>query len=188
MVRNKTGGSKHKKQARKNDNQSTHTIITRLRNVKESCEMYAIVSRMLGHGNCYVKCNDGVTRLCIIRKKFRQRHKRSNMVQSGSYVLVGLRDWEVQAVHKIEKCDLLEVYDRKQHDDIKVDPDFNAIYMKDIYSNTSTYSKNQDISENSRYVFDRSASIKVDVDSMPTATTEKSDELDTLYDINIDDI
>ena len=188
MVRNKTGGSKHKKQARKNGNQSTHTIITRLRNVKEPCEMYAIVSHMLGHGNCHVKCNDGVTRLCVIRKKFRQRNKRSNMVQSGSYVLVGLRDWEVQAVHKIEKCDLLEVYDRKQHDDIKADPDFNAIYMKDIYSSTGTYSKSQDISEDSRYVFDRSPSTKVNVNSISTTTTEKNDELDTLYDINIDDI
>jgi initiation factor 1A len=188
MVRNKTGGSKHKKQARKNDNQSTHTIITRLRNVKESCEMYAIVSRMLGHGNCYVKCNDGVTRLCVIRKKFRQRNKRSNMVQNGSYVLIGLREWEVRAIHKKEKCDLLEVYDRKQYDDIKADPDFNAIYMKDIYSNTSSGTNLQDNIEDSGYIFDQNTNTKVNVDSISNTTKNTSDELDTLYDINIDDI
>ena len=187
MVRNKTGGSKHKKQARKNGNQTNTAVITRLRNVKEPCEIYAIVSHMLGHGNCNVKCNDGVTRLCVIRKKFRQRNKRSNMVQNGSYVLVGLRDWEVQAIHKKEKCDLLEVYDRKQYDDIKADPEYNALYMKDTYSNTTNSSNILVNDEDSRYIFDRSTNTKVNVNSIST-TTEKNDELDALYDIDIDAI
>ena len=42
------------------------------------------------------KCNanDGKTRMCIIRNKFRGRDKKDNTININSY-LIGVRDWEV---------------------------------------------------------------------------------------------
>ena len=88
MVRNLTGGSGHKSQARKN-------VVSRggasgsLRIVQEEGECFAQVERLLGGTNCHVKCSDGVVRLCVIRGKFRGKGKRDNVLSSGSIVLVG---------------------------------------------------------------------------------------------------
>jgi len=110
MVRNVTGGSKHKSQARKN-------VVPRggasgaLRLVQEEGECFAQVERMLGGSNCHVKCVDGVVRLCVIRGKFRGKGKRDNVLSMGSMVLVGMRDYEsCKGKDKLETCDLLEVY------------------------------------------------------------------------------
>jgi initiation factor 1A len=110
MVRNVTGGSKHKSQARKN-------VAPRggasgaLRVVQEEGECFAQVERMLGGSNCHVKCVDGVTRICVIRGKFRGKGKRDNVLSVGSIVLVGMRDYEsCKSSDKLETCDLLEVY------------------------------------------------------------------------------
>jgi translation initiation factor IF-1 len=66
---------------------------------------------MLGGSNCHVKCVDGVTRLCVIRGKFRGKGKRDNVLSVGSMVLVGIRDYEsCKGKDKLETCDLLEVY------------------------------------------------------------------------------
>ena len=61
-----------------------------------------------------VTCSDGAERLCVIRRKFRGRHKRSNEVTTGSLVLVGLYEWAAKAQGKKQKCDLLHVYSREQ--------------------------------------------------------------------------
>lgn len=130
MVKNTTGGSRHKKQARKNTNAEQVRQRTRLKDPKESCEMYAIVTRNFGQGNCEVMCNDGINRMCVIRNKFKGRNKRGNRVDVGIRVLVGLRDWEVRAGDKKEKCDLLEVYDNRELEDLKKDPNFNEKLLK----------------------------------------------------------
>jgi initiation factor 1A len=110
MVRNVTGGSKHKSQARKN-------VVPRggasgaLRVAQEEGECFAQVERMLGGSNCHVKCVDGIVRLCVIRGKFRGKGKRDNVLSLGSIVLVGMRDYEsCKGKDKLETCDLLEVY------------------------------------------------------------------------------
>jgi initiation factor 1A len=110
MVRNVTGGSKHKSQARKNVAPRGGASST-LRLVQEEGEGFAQVERMLGGSNCHVKCVDGVTRLCVIRGKFRGKGKRDNVLSVGSMVLVGIRDYEsCKGKDKLETCDLLEVY------------------------------------------------------------------------------
>lgn len=128
MVKNTKGGSKNKKIARKNMVQDG-PIKTRYANPNEPCEMYANVTKMYGQGNCLVMCNDGVRRMCVIRNKFRGRNKRQNNVMVDTKVLVGIRDWELVREGKMEKCDLLEVYDRKQNDDIKNDPNSKWKYL-----------------------------------------------------------
>lgn len=85
-------------------------VISGLRTANQDEELYATVSKMLGNGMCEVKCIDGETRLCIIRKKFRGRGKQENRVGVGVTVLVGLRSWENNENASMAKCDLMEVY------------------------------------------------------------------------------
>ena len=119
MVKNTKGGSKNKKLARKNINAEHVKEKTRYADPDEPCEMYANVIKIYGGSNCGVMCNDGKERLCVIRKKFRGRHKRGNIIQLDTKVLVGLRDWEITSQDKKDKCDLLEVYKHEQYRDLQ---------------------------------------------------------------------
>lgn len=118
MVKNVAGGCNGKKVARK------HTVKGKneLRLSKSSDEKYAIVKKLLGN-TCDVICDDGVDRRCIIRGKFTGRNKRDNMIDSGIYVLVGMREWVDEAGRSkqsddstIRYCDLLEVYNSMERD------------------------------------------------------------------------
>ncbi len=107
MVKNTTGGSKHKGQARKLVNAP---VSNKIRFSEDDDECYAIVSKMLGNGMCHVnvlKDNDILENIiCHIRGKFRSRNKKSNLVSVGCIVLVGLRSW----TSSIDACDLLSIY------------------------------------------------------------------------------
>ena len=116
MVKNTSGGSGHKKFARK------HTIgakSNKLRISEDEGEIYAIVTKMLGNGMFHCQCIDDTTRLGHIRGKFSGKGKRDNMVESGKWVLIGLREWDISSDKsasiskgkvKMQQCDLLEVY------------------------------------------------------------------------------
>jgi initiation factor 1A len=106
MVKNTKGGNKSKKGARKH---ITSSQPQRTRYAVEDGEVYGAVVKLYGGSNCEVMCNDGISRLCIIRNKFKGRGKRGNVINSCVWVLVGVRDWEVR-VNKPQRCDLLEVY------------------------------------------------------------------------------
>lgn len=106
MVKNKTGGNKAKKFARKNVN----PINRKLRFATEEGEVYSIVTKVVGNGQCVVMGVDNKERLCFIRNKFSGRNKHSNLITLNSWVIVGVRDWETQKDGKLEKCDLLEIY------------------------------------------------------------------------------
>ena len=107
MVKNTKGGNKAKKHARKN-NSDDHQGKTRFSTDPD--EVYACCSKLLGNGMCRVICIDGVERLCIIRNKFRGRGRRGNVLQMGTWCLVGRRSFENAKDNKLEKTDLLEVY------------------------------------------------------------------------------
>lgn len=112
MVKNTTGGSKTKGQARKFTSAAPKNT---LRISKDELEVYAQVTKNLGNGMCHVHCLDGKTRLCHIRGKFRGRGKRDNFIGVGTWLLVGLREWEASSTtikkdDKVENCDVLEVY------------------------------------------------------------------------------
>ena len=110
MVKNVKGGSGHKGQARKHttNNSNSNMINTRLALIDG--ELYAQVTKNMGNGMCHVICQDGKTRLCIIRGKFRGRGKRDNTITNGKWILIGLREYESERKDKLENCDLLEVY------------------------------------------------------------------------------
>lgn len=126
MVKNEAGGCKGKKVARKHLTKGK----SELRLSSSSDEKYAIVKRLLGN-TCDVICDDGKERRCIIRGKFTGRNKRDNMLDNGTYILVGLREWVVEDLTAmgvggggggggnnkgVKYCDLLEVYNSMERD------------------------------------------------------------------------
>jgi initiation factor 1A len=115
MVKNATGGNKSKKQARSSGSSAPQQNI---RKATEEGEIYAAITKIFGGPNCQVMCNDGVSRSCIIRNKFKTRGKRDNNITIGSWILVGIRDWEVRSDGS-QKCDLLEVYSHYEKDKLK---------------------------------------------------------------------
>ena len=108
MVKNKIGGNKAKKFARKNvgGNNSNRKI----RYATNEDEVYCIVTKIIGNGQLIALGNDGVERLCFIRNKFSGRNKQSNLVRIGSWIIAGIRSWESTKEGKLSKCDLLEIY------------------------------------------------------------------------------
>jgi translation initiation factor 1A len=118
MVKNTTGGNKSKGQARKF---ITAKPSNKLRVSEDPCEVYSQVTKTLGNGMCHVIGVDNVTRLCHIRGKFRGRGKRDNFVGNGSWVLVGLREWDLDKTDtkKPPSCDLLEVYGELEKERLK---------------------------------------------------------------------
>tara|TARA_B100000902_G_scaffold383669_1_gene422830 strand:- start:1738 stop:2295 length:558 start_codon:yes stop_codon:yes gene_type:complete len=140
MVKNKTGGNKAKKQGRK------HINIPQNRNTrfaKEDGEMYAVITKIFGGPNCEAKCNDGKTRMCIIRNKFRGRDKKDNTIMANSWVLIGLREWEVVANNKLEKCDLLEVYNNTEKEKI-----INTLNNNELVNIINIGEENSEIDKN----------------------------------------
>lgn len=146
MVKNTTGGSKTKGQARKLvsfDSKANKM----LRLSTDIYEVYAQVTKNLGNGMCHVLCADAKPRLCHIRGKFRGRGKRDNMVGLGTWILVGLREWEVGKddttnttnTTKLENCDLLEVY--SDYDKEKLKTTVTTINWASFISNDNQNSK-----------------------------------------------
>ena len=107
MVKNTQGGSGHKKFARKHNSGKVNNN-NKLRVSTDECEIYGIVTKMLGNGMFYCHCIDNNLRLGHIRGKFTGRNKRDNIVEIGKWVLIGLREWDKSK--DTQHCDLLEVY------------------------------------------------------------------------------
>lgn len=98
------GGNKARRQGRKFNGATGNS----LRVAKEDGEMYAVVTKMFGGSRMEVMCADRLTRICIMRNKFRGRNRRDNRVSIGTLCLVGLRTWETS--HGAGTVDLLHVY------------------------------------------------------------------------------
>jgi initiation factor 1A len=129
MVRNEGGGNKMKHLARKHVNGSSQQQNKFLRVSQSKDEIYAYIVRLLGNSMCLVKCVDGYERLCHIRGKFTGRSKRENALSQGTWVLIGLRQWDAEKEFaskvsktdkKIQKCDLLEIYSSSEREKLRV--------------------------------------------------------------------
>ena len=108
MVKNTTGGNKQKGFARKDINVKHNNA---LRISEDEAEMYAQVMKIFGGASCQVVTLEGQLLLCHIRGKFRGRSKRDNFIGNGTWLLVGLREWEKEpAPGKLLNCDVIEVY------------------------------------------------------------------------------
>ena len=153
MVKNTHGGSGHKKFARKH---TTSKGSSKLRVAEEEGEIYAIVTALNGNNMFTCFCIDGINRLGRIRGKFSGgRGKRDNMLVVGTWVLVGLREWDAESTpvkpetlstkkQKLQECDLLEVYsesDKNQLIDSESE-DWGLLFSNDksrIVGETSSY-------------------------------------------------
>jgi initiation factor 1A len=152
MVKNTHGGSGHKKFGRKFTN--TSGTGGRLRVSECEDEMFAIVTKMCGNNMVHVHCLDNGSRLCYIRGKFTGRRKKDNFVSVGTWVLVGLREYDAtkeaiaatsllatasSAKTKLPGCDLLEVYTSSEKEQLKsnVEQNWNVLISHD----TSTLNK-----------------------------------------------
>ena len=106
MVKN-TGGNKAKGYARKNMIKG----VSALRVSEDPAEVYAQTIKISGGSMCRVHDLKGQEINCHIRGKFRGRGKRDNLIVPGTWLLVGLREWEQEpSPGKLLNCDLIEVY------------------------------------------------------------------------------
>jgi translation initiation factor IF-1 len=105
MVKNNFGGNKSKGFARKNMVKST----TRLRLAKEEGEIYAQAVKVMGGNIASVIDIYGNPLRAHIRGKFRGRGKHDNFIGPGTWLLVGLHNWQDKS-GDIKDCDILEVY------------------------------------------------------------------------------
>ena len=137
MVKNTTGGSKHKSMARKLVNAPASNKI-RFSEVEDEC--YAKVVKMLGNGMCHVNIlyqnNIHQNVVCHIRGKFRSRNKKNNLVTLGGTLLVGLRTW----TSKIDACDLLCVYNDNQINSLNL-PSSLLNSVQSLYSSNDNSSQ-----------------------------------------------
>lgn len=139
MVKNVKGGSSHKGQARKHVmSSSNNNYKTRI--AEDVCEIYAIVTALLGNGMCHVKDIEGKQYLCFIRGKFKGRGKRDNTITRDKWVLVGIRDFETNNdKKKLPKCDLLEVYSDADKEKLKSQVKINWSLLSDTNTNQSSH-------------------------------------------------
>lgn len=136
MGKKKGGGNRHKKQGRKHINQTAHK--EKLTVAHEEDEQYAKIIKINGGGTADVLCNDGITRLLVIRKKFRGRNKRDNEIKLHTVILVGLRSWEVVAPKKKQKVDLLYVYSNNHLLELSKLAHLSQRILPDEYRRTTT--------------------------------------------------
>jgi initiation factor 1A len=159
MVRNEGGGNKMKHLARKHVNGSSQQANKFLRVSQCKEEVYAHVLRILGNSMCLVKCFDGYERLCHIRGKFTGRSKRENALSQGTWVLVGLRQWDAEKefaskVSKtdknIQKCDLLEIYSSSEREKLRVQ---EKIFQDVIMESNNSAESDDEFNTNSTVEF-----------------------------------
>ena len=124
------GGNKHKGMARKSFGVRGGN---KMRTIEEEGEIYAVVVKIQGGSRCLVLCMDDQERDCVIRGKFRGGKKRDNVINAGTLVLVGAREWSSASGEKRPICDLLEVYsdgdkERLKKEEVDIDWGFTTSY------------------------------------------------------------
>jgi hypothetical protein len=117
MVKNNTGGNKAKGFARKN-------LVKRdniLRVAREEGEIYAQAVKIMGGRIASAIDVDGNPLRAHIRGKFSGRGKRDNFIGPGTWLLVGLHDWQSDNIKsgELKDCDILEVYNETDKERLK---------------------------------------------------------------------
>uniref|UniRef100_A0A6C0HUM8 S1-like domain-containing protein n=1 Tax=viral metagenome TaxID=1070528 RepID=A0A6C0HUM8_9ZZZZ len=134
MVKNTFGGSKAKSFARKNLSIPASSFIS----PSSPFECIGCVHRLLGNGRCLVKIiHPSITDIqCVIRNKFKGRSKRNNLITIGSFVLVGLYDWEAP---NFKGSDLLHVYSDEDISILRNSFNINSISVASFEISSSSF-------------------------------------------------
>jgi len=188
MVKNVKGGTGHKSQARK-------FVVSKpngkLRVAEEDGEIYAVISKIYGNGMCEALCIDNVSRLCVIRGKFRGRGKRDNTIRPGSWVLAGKREWECDKAGEKQKCDLLEVYTDYDIEKLKKSVHENWSIFNNIVTDKSAIPTIDGLEFSSSSTLEHERMIKdlgKETQNIIALDTESGEEDDEEEEICIDDI
>jgi translation initiation factor IF-1 len=158
MVKNTFGGFKGKTFARKLSKPSSSLV----RLPQDDLELFGCVSRLLGNGRVIVHLLDGKDIQCVIRNKFRGRSKRNNLITIGSFVLIGLHDWEAP---NFKNADILNVY---SYDDV--------IYLKSL--------PNLNLSSLDSFLYNLNPSSSIGNEFVSFSNDESSD---TIVETSVDD-
>jgi translation initiation factor IF-1 len=159
-----------------------------------------VITKILGGGMCNVQCIDNKPRLCIIRGKFQGRGKRDNSLATGTWVLVGAREWEADKSlntgsgskkQVLNKCDLLEVYSESDKKNLRssVNENWSALNFGDGASTAKDCAE-----DNVQFNADSSAFEHIQLMEAlakrgeTTVISLSTTDADADEDINIDDI
>jgi len=192
MVKN-TGGNKAKGYARKN--LSSGSSQNALRLSTDPAEVYAQAVKILGGALCRVVDINGNEMTCHIRGKFRGRSKRNNLIVSGTWLLVGLREWEKEpSVGKLLNCDLIEVYSDSDKDRLKnivTSVNWSLFITNDTKTINSSYTSDDIIGEiqfsNKAQEYEELISAQLEATKTDTNKIINTDT-DNDTEINVDDI
>jgi len=183
MVKN-SGGNKAKGFARKNMVKGSGP----LKVSEDPCEIYAQAVKVLGGTMCRVTDLKGVEMNCHIRGKFRGRGKKDNFIVSGTWLLVGLREWEREpSAGKLLNCDLIEVY--SESDKIRLKNSVTTVNWDLFTTNDSrTIGETKDTEYDFEFTDEKTQEYQTLIEAQ--INTEKSAIITTEDDeeINIDDI
>ena len=102
MVKNTTGGSKHKKFAKNREDVEKFNIKNLIKSSND--QEYAYIINVLGNCRFNVECSDNKNRLAHIRGKLKKR----TWCNEGDIILISLRDFQD------DKCDIIQKYTPEQ--------------------------------------------------------------------------
>jgi translation initiation factor IF-1 len=180
MVRNKTGGKNHKKMASKNEKVFVNKKIPLIKtHPDKNMLIYGIIEKVNGGGRFNIKCSDGKIRLLELRRKFGGRNKRDNTVKLNTIVLAGKRDWQIVRDKKLEKVDLIYVYN--ENDLPKLQKDVDYFDEHHLLGNIKEDDNGIDFTNNNDDIINNTT-IK------QKSTSIINEEDDTLKDFDFDDI
>lgn len=198
MGRNVHGGSGHKKFARKNNTVPNHSNNS-IRVSENELEIYAIATKMLGNKMFHCHCLDNKLRLCHIRGRFDGKNKRNNLVAPGTWLLIGLREWENSSdPKKVQQCDLLEIYSGSSKERLKdiENCDWSILNAHDVSKIATNVPADSD--NDFKFETDRDVEVSRLTEEMQSNTAKKitfrederkcSGDDDDNDEINIDDI
>jgi len=188
MVKNVHGGNKAKGFARKSYAKGANT----LRVSENESEVYAQVIKILGGSNCHVVDAEGITMLCHIRGKFRGRGKRDNLIGNGTWILVGLRDWEKEpSPGKLLNCDLLEVYsnfDKERLQNTVTSVNWNSFVANDNKMCSTSSEKGEEILFATEETQEYAALIEKQLQEEKAGIKTETISMDNEEEIDVDDI
>lgn len=188
MVRNNTGGNKSKGLARK----SFIKKQSALRTASEEGEIYAQAVKVMGGNIASAVDINGKPLRAHIRRKFRGHGKRDNFISPGTWLLVGLHEWQTDKTNfkkdYIRDCDILEVYNESDKILLKNsinDVNWSQFIMNDNKLNTST--NNEDLGFS---FMDETTQEYENLIAISTTKVPKTDIImdDNDIEINVDDI
>jgi initiation factor 1A len=196
MGKNVHGGAGHKKFGRKHNTQSSGgSSNTFVRTSSDPNEIYAIATKMLGNNMFHCHCIDNKVRLCHIRGRFAGRNKRDNVINAGTWILIGLRDWD-SCGKKLQQCDLLEIYSESTKERLKDldDRDWSVLHANDlskVKTDSGAGAGATDANDEFKFMTDRDEEIMRLTQEMKSSATKKitiTETTDDYEEINVDDI